>query len=837
MTQLTAHTLTLLSFFLISFVSSLVAQNTLQEQFQDPVAGYEYYLEADRIYQYGRNHQDYSERVRALNSCIPRYKKFLRALPNHPDSQRAQYRLGVAKILTGQLQSGERDFKSIIKKYQRGQLVAASAYRLAAQRYNQKKYAESVHYFEVAAENTDKPHLKHDAMHRGARCLILTKQYQKAIPALESIVKDQGNPYRDSSALALGHLYLHQKQYPQALATFEKIIGKQVEPQMRAEAMLHAGIAAHELQNISLSQRYLFQTLENRRLPDEFRAKAMLRILEGMKASEEYEGAIKIYETAGVVGQKKENLQIGLIIADCYLKTEKYQLAIKHLTQTERLSPLSKIGFEASFKRLACFFNIEGENVPQQADAFLEIYKPRFRSHSFIEQARFLKAEALYRKGDFENAAKAYQRVSLKSLEPEDLAELLYRQAWCLSITNKPHQALQSVNRFIATYPEHEQRFPALAKRAELSLKVNDLDAAENDLKEILKAQPSPQLVTFAHQSMAKILKHNRRFAEMIGHYENVLKSSTKPSSDVIANSHYWMGWGYYQLARYEEAIPHLEKAQQKIPEFYESQASELLILCYFSLQQENPLAHAVKVSLENHPDKFIPIRILSWLGLQFYKKQRYQESDYFLTTASTPSSPNETSLTIWRHLAKSRLHTKNYQRALEALETLIKLEKSDFWRADAYRDQANCFAALKQWSQCKTSIQQSFNHSPPGRVLSDLYLLQGDLAYLKNDYPQAAEHYIKSLELFEDDIETTPVALYKAAATLRLAEQTQQAASYEARLRKDYPQWSPKKEQTFENLSPSKASPSSPLPESSPQPQAQEESPPPKAIIVEDEE
>jgi len=208
---------------------------------------------ANRLYEYGRDSKDYGASRNALTSSIPLFREFINTSPRHQFAQQAWYRLGMALLLTGETQQAEHCFNVVIRQYRTGHYVASAAYRLAAQRYNEKDWNAAAPYFGISAREADKDDLRSKSLYYQARCLILIGQNEPALRVLNTIISDPRNPFIDYARLAVGQLHAAAGRHEIALKEFERLINPQVAPRERAQALLSAGESAAKLGKTELA--------------------------------------------------------------------------------------------------------------------------------------------------------------------------------------------------------------------------------------------------------------------------------------------------------------------------------------------------------------------------------------------------------------------------------------------------------------------------------------------------------------------------------------------------------------------------------------------------------
>jgi len=762
-----------------TLTSVLIPPHALgQAQAFDPVT--DRFLRAERIFEYGRDSKNYQES-----------QQFLAEAPQHEQAQQASYHLGMAYLLTGDLQLADGTFQGIIRQYQTGHYVATDAYRLAAQRYNEQNWLAASPHFALAAKESDKDDLRQKALYYDARCLILGKRPDLAIPRLESIITDRGNPYVDYARLAAGQLQAAAGKHEEALLQFEALLGPTTAPQERAQAMLSAGESAAKLGKTDLAENYLNQVLSTVGLDPKFKARAQIGLMDARFQDGDHAAVLALMDKGEFSGEDSIQAQVYMLAGRSLAKLGRHHEAPRYFFNVERLAPLSALGFEASYRRLVSFYQVDNPNLAAQCDGFERIYGEPFKNHQWLHQARLLKAESLFHQGRITSAATAYSEIDSEKVPAETRAALLFRRGWCLSESGDYNGATQSLSLYIEKYPDAEHFLEALAQRGKAYLELDQLLAADNDFEQLIEAKPPRELAAFAQQNCARINREQRDYQKMINRYQSLLNDCTL-REDTIANANYWMGWGYFKLENWDKAITHLELARSLVPKFYEAPATTHLILAAYSAQDAPRLKGEVARFRKLSPEQNLPKKMLTWLGLQLFQNNDFAGADEYLTIASDYDEPSRTDLIIWRHLAKARLKIKHHDRALAAVEIVLTQEDKDFWKADALLDKSHILLALDKPDEARTSAHEGLALNPKGTVKANLLMTLGTLAEQRADFDSAAANFLNTAELFPDDADIKPNALHRAANALHQAGRKDEAATLRAQLQREFPAWQP---------------------------------------------
>ena len=785
---------------LVAVLAVAAAPPSAPAQFPGAIQPYnnaeDLYARANRIYEYGRETQNYHESHRALRTAVPLFKEFLNVAPGHELAQKARYRLGMSQLLTGELQEAEGNFELIIRRYRTGHYVATAAYRLAAQHYNAGKWAKAAPYFRTAALQADKPDLRHKSLYYQARCLILADRSEAAIKTLEQMIGDQSNPFRDYARLAVGQIYAAGGRHEDAIAQFEQLLTHTTAPQERAQALLAAGVSSAALNDKERAEEYLNKTIDSPGLDQKYKARAQLSLMKMRFKNKDYQGTIQQLGRGSFTGEDQTLSEIYMLAGRTFAQLDRHHEAIRYFFNAQRLSSTSNLGFEASYRRLLSFYQINDPNVPSQVDAFVELYGELKTEKTWVEEAKLMKAESLLHQNSRQRAALAYSAVLPEKLPEHLRPDLLFKRGWALASSGDHNSAVQSLSRFVASYPEHPRLLHALTRRGHSYLQLGDRGSALKDFERVLASEPEPELAAFVQQNTGRIYREDRRYQDLIDGYTRLLRQHPGLSQNAVAHANYWIAWACYKLEKYEDCRPHFEKARDIAPHLYREPAGTHLMLAAYYLKDPVLLKTQVDRLRMDAPNKMLPVNMLTWLGLQMFQRGDFKSADDYLTIASTPDEPSYTDLIVWRHLAKARVEMGHFNRAMEIIPIMLEREKRDFWKADAFLDKTHALIGQEEWEDAREAAHQGLQLDPPGAVRAGLHMSLGEIAMHRKDYESAAASFLRTADLFIEDTQIKPLALQRAAEALEAGGETERAKAVRDDLRTQFPKWTPAREE-----------------------------------------
>lgn len=730
------------------------------------------------------NRQDYFQRAAQI------FAEYLTTYPNHPNAEMAWWYLGNSYYLSGQIDDGKRCFSTLLNRYGTGKWAAAAAYTLAVDHYNKSEYAFAAPLFERYALNAAKPEERPRGNYMAGSCYRLLGRDREAVGAFRRVIEDPaGGLFAPQSKISLGHLALKDGQLQDALRQFEEVVAGSYSPKHRGEAALHAALTATRIGQTEKADQYLQLILGSDGM-EEFRPDAQTALMANHFSRKEYRQVIEIFRRSGVkaVGDKEANRL--MIAARSHMRLNQPSEALQLFREVERLAkPESETAFQSSYYRLLCFFQIEGRHVPDQVDAFLQLYRKSRPEDPRIHTALLMKAETLFSKNDIPAAAKVYTEINASIVSEKNRPGLLYQRGWCLSEAGDAQGAIRSLSEFITKYPKDSRIPSAIGKRAKAYGESAEPDKAIADYDQLTAAAMPEDLASFAWLESARLRRTEGNIPDMIVRYQGLLKNVKSLSENLQAEANYWIGWGMVKTNTAKEAVPYLEAARTLRPDAYQKHAGLLLALGYFASQDSVKLAAEIDLAIQGKYDSDIPNQAIQWSGMQAYNSGNFPSAAKSLERVSNPDEPRETPKEVWRYLAKARLETGEAEGALAAVNHLLAVEENPGWRADGLLDLGRALFALKRMDEARKAADEAAALRPQGRTSSGLRILSGDLNVNDGKIGPAAADYLNVIQ-FHEDADLKPLAIWKYIKVLELQGKSDEASKYRGQLQSEFPAW-----------------------------------------------
>lgn len=751
------------------------------------------FYRASKVYEYGRNHEDYNEKRGALRTAELSFRSFLKNYPGHPERQRAYYRMATCQLLSGNIASAEANFKFIIDNYKKGQLVAASAFRLGTQRYNEENYKKAIPHYKKASEESEKEAVRQQALYLHARCLMLSGDKDSALKPLERLANDKSSSYRYTALLALAHIKFELSKFNEALTYFEKLteVKEGIQPDIKAEANLYRGICYGRLGNKDKAEEVIEETIDTPGIKNDYKAIAQNELFQIYFEHENIDKVISQYEKGIYPGEKIITAKNYLLSGYALLKKDLYERSVTAFNQVETLVPNSALSFEASYRRLYSLYQLDRVTVPDHADDFKKIYGGYQKEKYWHKVIGLFKAESLFHAGQIEQAAKVYRSIDSNDLPQTLQANFLFKKMSCFVEAEDHSSVITTAGHFLDQFPQHDLNYEVHARRGKAYLESGNYPSALSDFQKILKEIPESSLTAVALQGMITVYRKERDYEELILASRLLLDKFPNLQRTSRGHAYFWMGWGHFKLEQFAECIEPLRKAREISPDFYNEPSGTRIFLASYYLQDADIMKQAFYRVKEDVPGKYLPPRIIAWLGIQRFQKEDYYTSASVLEGIANKEDPLETPIDVWRYLAKASIETGKYEQALTCIDHVLDREEEDFWKSDALLDKSQALIGTNQTDEAISTAQEGLNYEPKGTIEAGLRFSIAEAKYRKGELDVARDEYLLVAERFKGDETVRPYALWKAIQIMKAQSNTSSIAMSQA-LREEFPEWQP---------------------------------------------
>ncbi len=676
-------------------------------------------------------------------------------------------------------------------RFQRSHKFAESAHALAEIAFAEKDYATALPLFHRSAAKSKEPAVALSARYFEARCLEATGRKEEAAD-IYAQVADTGNPnpYREDARLTAASIFAARGRKIDALKQYEALANESQKPALRAESAVRGGMIALELVQAdkgkidkAMADTAAALLQKGRTLPEAGKFRAIAQV--GLRKLQYQTG-----QYAELLGDYKKDLEKlpEAAQAEVLLLAANSERQLGHSKEAEAVYrqiianyPDREEAKDAAYQRLINVYNSDPSALNAAVDEFLATNPTNERA----DQAKLLRAEALYKQQNYTDAAAIYGELRASELSPKLRAEAAYKLGLChVQMKNVPG-VIEAFTYYVQTFPDSPEMPAALGQRALAYEQSKDYNAALTDLSIILAKYPKAHEREATLQLKALILGQQENTKGMVETFRQLLKEF--PKSSVAAQAQYYIGKAAFEAKDYKTALTALNTARELNKEQYYNLASLRIILCQFYLKDRQALTKEVNNFMASSPNVNVPPEVLEWLGIEYYNEKNFQTAEKYLSALRKIDNPSNVKPDFLFYLGDAATKLKNLPEAEDAFAKYLLTAKDPAGKAKVLLALGAVKISAHKPDDAQKIAEEIMTLQPEGRVNAEARLLAGEVQLERGNFDDAGKAF-KGVALLYDDPAITPRALDKAVLAYRQAGNTEEADRLSRELRERYP-------------------------------------------------
>src|SRR6058998_3667519 len=725
--------------------------------------------------------------------AAPEYQKYLDDYPGSRARANAYFSLGECYRNLNKPSNARTNFQKVLNDFGDSEFAGPAAYALGEIAFAEKDYAAALPLFHRSAGKSNEPTVALSARYFEARCLEATGRKEEAAD-IYAQVADSGNPnpYREDARVTAASIFASKGRKIDALKQYEALANEAQKPALKAESAVRGGMIALELVQSdkgkldkSMLDRATALLQKGRTMPEagKFRAIAQVGLRRLQYQTGQYAQLLADYKKE--LGTLPEGAQ-----AEVLLLAANSERQLRHSKEAETLYrdiiakyPDREEAKDAAYQRLINVYNTDPSALNAAVDEFLATNPTGERA----DQAKLLKAEALYKQQNYTEAASIYGELRGSQLSPKLRAEAAYKLGLCHVQTKNVTGVIEAFTYYIQTFPDSPEIPAAMGQRALAYEQSKNYSAALNELNIIIAKYPKAREREATLQLKALILGQQENTKGMVDTFRQLLKEF--PKSSVAAQAHYYIGKAAFEAKDYKTALTALNTARQLNKEQYYNLASLRLILCQFYLKDRPALTKEVNNFMVNSPNANVPPEVLEWLGIEYYNEKNFEAAEKYLSALGKIDNPGGVKPDFLFYLGDAATKLKNLPEAEDAFAKYLEIATDPAGKAKVLLALGAVKIGAHKPDDAQKIAEEIMLLQPEGRVNAEARLLAGEVQLERGNFDDAGKAF-KGVALLYDDPAITPRALDKAALAYRQAGKTDEADRLARELHERYPNY-----------------------------------------------
>lgn len=721
--------------------------------------------------------------------AAPEYETYLQRYPNAPavDRQAAYYRLGESYRQTGALNNAKANYEAILSNFSGGEFLGYAAYRLASLLYDEKEYRGALTAYRRASVRLTQPALINASKFFIGRCLEAGGQKAEARVQYEDLSGvAEANPYRDASRLSVGRLLEDAKQREGALKWLLPLAKETANPQIKADALGRAGLLQIDAGQPAAAIETINAAIA---LPESaaMRNDLQIGLFRAYYDKKDYKGVITRYESgAGNELNPEAKLNLLVIVANAHRDLGNRDASMALYDQIARDYAATPQARDASYARLVMLYDTGDQRLLEEVNKFLT-ENPGAPQE---ERVSLMKAEALFKAGDFEHAAPIYQVIVAKSrgLSGEFKGEAAFKLGWCWMQLRQFDQAIPTFTSFLKDHPLHPKVPTALAQLGSAQMQLKHYTAAQKTFEDLTTKHPKAREREFGLENLALIHGQLGDQSRMATTFDILLRDF--PETAAKAKANYWIGRAAFDQKNYKKAAPHLTLARQQDKDQFFERGSLAILACYYNLEQLDETEKEIEFYRTNGGKAQTPTDVIRWLGQKYFERSGYEKATKHLSELVVRKEATAEDFLV---LARARAKMQKFQEAVESFDSYLAIAKEPVLRVAGLIEKTDAQIGLKDWPGAEKTVKEGLIVATEGKYNGELRLRAGEIEVGRGNQRKALQIF-ESIPVTLDDDDICPRALERAIAIRKSLGEDAEVKRLENLLRSKYPEYLQKK-------------------------------------------
>jgi TolA-binding protein len=725
--------------------------------------------------------------------AAPEFEKFIDQYPLVLEQPRAHFFLGECYRALNRSGPARKNFQTILDDYGESDYAGPAAYVLAENAFTEKNYGAALPLFHRAAAKSKEAAIALSARYFEARCLeALDKKDEAAGIYLQVIDAKGANPYHDDCRYAAAGIFLSRGKKLDALKQYDALANEAQKPALKAEAAVRGGVVAVDLVQAdkgkvdkALAEKASALLQKGRSIPEagKFRAIAEVAFLRLQYYTGQYAQLLGEYKKEQQKLPEEARAEVMLLAANAERQLGHTKEAGDLYASIIAKYPNREEAKDAQYQRLINIYNSDPGSLFAAVDEFLATNPTAERA----DQAKLLKAEALYKQQNYAEAAPIYGELRVGQLSPKLRAEAAYKLGSCNIQMKNVNGVVEAFTYYVQAFADTPQAPSAFAQRALAYEQTQNYDAALSDLNTILSKYSQAREREAALQQKALILGQQGNPKGMSDTFKQLLKEY--PKSSVSAQAYFYIGKAAFENKDFKGAIGALNSARQANKEQYYNPATVRIISSYYGLKDRAAVTKEVDNFMAASPPAQVPTDILEWLGTEYYNEKNYRAAEKYFSALGKIDNLQNVKPDFWFYLGDAATKLQNFPEAEEAYGKYLQTATDPAGKAKVLLALGAAKIGAHKPDDAQKIAEEIMKLQPEGRVNAEARILLGDVQIERNNFDEAAKAFM-GVALLYDDPAITPRALQKAASAYQRAGKVTEADQAAKQLHDKYPNY-----------------------------------------------
>ncbi|MEK0451346.1 MAG: hypothetical protein RL088_3614 [Verrucomicrobiota bacterium] len=726
-----------------------------------------------------------------FRDAAPEYERYLEQFPRTPaaDRQAAYYRLAECYRATGAVNNAKANYDTLLASYPDGEYVGYAAYRLGTILYEEKDYRGALPAYRRASVRLRQPTLVVASKFFVGRCLEATGQKTEARATYEDVSSiTTGNPYQDASRLSVARLLTDAGRKDDALKWLTPLAAETTNPQIKVEATARTGLLLLDTGKVEEAEKAINAVLG---MPeaDLWKDDLSVALYQLLYEKKDFKGLVAKFDASesGKSLKLESRLRVLVIVGRAHSELGQKAEAMKIYEQIMSDFPATNQSREAAYARLGILYDTDDQRLLAEVNRFLN----ENPTAPQVENVSLMKAEVLFVKGDFANAAPIYQVLTEKGrkLAPALLGECIFRLGVCRSRLQEYDKADEVFSRFLKEFSSHPKHATALAERGEARKQLKQFSAALKDFEELTTKYPKAKEREFGLENLALLHSQLGDNTKMAATFEILLRDF--PETRAKAKASHWIGWSAMETKDFKKAITYFRMARDADRKLYFDRDTLATIICAYNLDDWKTVESEIEFYRKEGGKQEVPTDIVRGLAQQGYKAGSFDKVEQIIPgiILKKEATPDDFIL-----LARSRVKLGKFNDAVDSYNSYLALVKDPVPRAGGLLEKCDAQILGGMLDEARKTAEEGLSFAPEGKANGEFRVRAGEVEFARKNYLAAMKIFEGLLATLPDDEDVTPRAIERAIECHKFLRNEAEVKRLENIIRSRFPEYLRKK-------------------------------------------
>lgn len=480
---------------------------------------------------------------------------------SRPEAARWQLRLALTQYLQNKFADVEKTIASVQSSLKDADLLAQANYLVGASAFQQSQFDKAQKALEASVKASTSWAQADEARLMLARTLHAKGDTTAAIQQAQGILSSYPNSQiLDQVNFRLGEFLFAANRFDEAAAAYAQLLSKSPNSTLVPHALYGQAWAYLKQPNPAKADQAFGELIakhgQHELIVDAYTGRAIARRSEG-KFKEAIDDLNQVVAKSKDPSQKLEAEYLkGVSLVDAKNPAEAEKVFTAIHQQNPKFTSDDKVLYELAWAQRA-----QGKGDAANA-SFQQLAKDHPQS-PLAAEAMYHVGESYYAKDNFAEAETWYTSSANQAKAPEIGEKALYKQAWSQYQQGKTKEALDGFGSQITKYPNGPLASDAIFMQGECFYKDKQYDAALDsygrvDPKRLSSDEMRSLLMLHAGQSASQ----QKLWAESKKWFNQLVEQL--PSSPLLGETFYEIGWANYNEKKTPEAIDFFNKAAEE---------------------------------------------------------------------------------------------------------------------------------------------------------------------------------------------------------------------------------------------------------------------------------